>query len=288
MKKYPFKKQFGIFFVLTALVPFLIIPGTASGQEETNPDRQDRGVSAQLATLPAEAAVTILPEIAQPVELSSSDVNRITCQGEIRDVVYSREKGISVKFSGRDAFIKFRTGLKDGRTTYSTTPSEIFVVCGDNVYSLIAVPKRIPARSVRLSPGKMENIRKNRSLLGALPFEKKVLTAIRSLYTEEIPDSFTVSTPNRRTDLFRDLDLVLARIAVIEGEGFQVKEYRGVLASDARDKIEFSEKDFLRSEISVNPIAVSLDRLILKKGEILRVFVVEPHREEPGSADTKR
>ncbi len=271
-----------------ALVPVLMNPSTASGQEENNPDRQDRGAPTQSTALPTEGAVIILPEVAQPVDLSSSDVNRITCQGEIRDVVYSREKGISVKFSGRDAFIKFRTGLKDGKTTYSTTPSEIFVVCGDNVYSLIAVPRRIPARSVRLSPGKMENIRKNRSLLGALPFEKKVLSAIRSLYTEEIPESFTVSTPNRRIDLFRDLDVVLARIAVIEGEGFQVKEYRGIIAQGEKDKIEFSEKDFLRSEISVNPIAVSLDKLILKKGEILRAFIVEPHREEPGSADIKR
>jgi len=281
MKKYPFKKQFGIFFVLTALVPVLIIPSTASGQEETNPAHQDRGVSAQLAPLPTEGVVIILPEVAQSVELSSSDVNRITCQGEIRDVIYSKEKGIVVKFSGRDAFVKFRTGLKDGKATYSTTPSEIFIVCGDNVYSLIAVPRRIPARSVRLSPGKMENVRKNRSLLGALPFEKKVLAAIRSLYTEEIPESFTVSTLNRRIDLFRDLDLVLARIAVVEGEGFQVKEYRGVIGQGSKDKIEFGEKDFLRSEISANPIAVSLDRLVLKKGEILRVFVVEPHREEP-------
>jgi conjugal transfer pilus assembly protein TraK len=223
-----------------------------------------------------------MPEVAQSIELSNSDVNRITCQGEIKDVVYSREKGISVKFSGKDAFVKFRTGLKDGKTTYSTTPSEIFVVCGDNVYSLIAITKRIPARSVRLSPGKMENVRKNSLLLGALPFEKKVLAAIRSLYTEEIPDSFTVSTPpNKRIDLFRDLDLTLAKIAVVEGEGIQVKEYRGTIAGTNKDRIELGEKDFLRNEISTDPIAVSLDRIILKKGEILRVFVVEPHREAP-------
>jgi conjugal transfer pilus assembly protein TraK len=281
MKKNMIEKKAGMILVLTLAVSVLGNAGIACGQEGIIPENRETA-SVQIAALPAEGAVTVLPEIVQPVELSSSDVNRITCQGEIRDVVYSKEKGIAVKFSGRDAFIKFRTGLKDGKTTYSTTPSEIFIVCGDNVYSLIAVPKRIPARSVRLSPGKMENIRKNRSLLGALPFEKKVLTAIRSLYTEEIPESFTVSTPNRRIDLFRDLDIVLARIAVVEGEGIQVKEYRGTLVGREKDKIELGEKDFLRNEISTDPIAVSLDRLVLKKGEILRVFVVEPHREEPG------
>jgi conjugal transfer pilus assembly protein TraK len=267
--------------VLTLAVSVLGSAGIASSQEENVPENRETA-DVQITKLPAEGAVTVMPEVAQPVELSSSDVNRITCQGEIKDVVYSREKGITVKFSGRDAFVKFRTGLKDGKSTYSTTPSEIFVVCGDNVYSLIALPKRIPARSIRLSPGKTENIRKNRSLFGALPFEKKVLSAIRSLYTEEIPESFTVSTPNKRIDLFRDLDIVLARVAVVEGEGIQVKEYRGTLAGGDKDRIELGEKDFLRNEISTDPIAVSLDRLVLKKGEILRAFVVESHREEPG------
>lgn len=267
--------------VLTLAVSVLGSAGIASSQEENVPENRETA-DVQITKLPAEGAVTVMPEVAQSVELSSSDVNRITCQGEIKDVVYSREKGITVKFSGRDAFVKFRTGLKDGKTTYSTTPSEIFVVCGDNVYSLIALPKRIPARSIRLSPGKTENIRKNRSLFGALPFEKKILSAIRSLYTEEIPESFTVSTPNKRIDLFRDLDLVLARVAVVEGEGIQVKEYRGTLADGDKDRIELGEKDFLRNEISTDPIAVSLDRLVLKKGEILRAFVVEPHREEQG------
>ena len=281
MKKNMLEKKVGMLLVLTLAVSVLGSAGIASSQEENVPENRETA-DVQITKPPAEGAVTVMPEVAQPVELSSSDVNRITCQGEIKDVVYSREKGITVKFSGRDAFVKFRTGLKDGKTTYSTTPSEIFVVCGDNVYSLIAVPKRIPARSIRLSPGKTENIRKNRSLFGALPFEKKILSAIRSLYTEEIPESFTVSTPNKRIDLFRDLDLVLARVAVVEGEGIQVKEYRGTLADGDKDRIELGERDFLRNEISTDPIAVSLDRLVLKKGEILRAFVVEPHREEPG------
>lgn len=281
MKKNMLEKKVGMLLVLTLAVSVLGSAGIASSQEENVPENRETA-DVQITKLPAEGAVTVMPEVAQPVELSSSDVNRITCQGEIKDVVYSREKGITVKFSGRDAFVKFRTGLKDGKSTYSTTPSEIFVVCGDNVYSLIALPKRIPARSIRLSPGKTENIRKNRSLFGALPFEKKVLSAIRSLYTEEIPESFTVSTPNKRIDLFRDLDLVLARVAVVEGEGIQVKEYRGTLADGDKDRIELGERDFLRNEISTDPIAVSLDRLVLKKGEILRAFVVEPHREEQG------
>ncbi|MDX9821990.1 MAG: type-F conjugative transfer system secretin TraK [Syntrophales bacterium] len=281
MKKNMIEKKARMIIVLTLAGSIFGTAGIARS-DEGNITENREAADIPIATLPADGAVTIMPEISQPVELSSSDVNRITCQGEIKDVVYSKEKGITVKFSGRDAFIKFRIGQKDGKTAYSTTPSEIFIVCGDNIYSLIAVPKRIPARSVRLSPGEIENVRKNRLLLGALPFEKKALTVIKSLFTDEIPESFTVSTPKRKIDLFRDLDLVLSRIAVAEGEGIQVKEYRGTIAGGDKDKIELGEKDFLRNEISTDPIAVSLDRFVLKKGEILRIFVVEPHREEPG------
>ena len=252
MKKNMLEKKARMLLVFTLAVFVLGSAGIASSQEENVPENRETA-DVQITKLPAEGAVTVMPEVAQPVELSSSDVNRIICQGEIKDVVYSREKGITVKFSGRDVFVKFRTGLKDGKTTYSTTPSEIFVVCGDNVYSLIALPKRIPARSIRLSPGKTENIRKNRSLFGALPFEKKVLSAIRSLYTEEIPESFTVSTPNKRIDLFRDLDLVLARVAVVEGEGIQVKEYRGTLASGTRTGSSSEKRIFFETKSLPTP-----------------------------------
>ncbi len=282
MTKHPFKK---IPAGLILLVLFLLALGSSAktfGQDrpEKLPTRQTPVMTApQTATSSVEGAVTLLPEIAQTIELSSSDVNRITCGEEIKDVVFSKEKGIAVRFSGKDAFVKFRTTQKEGKIVYSTTPSEIFIVCGESVYTLIALPRRIPARSVRLSTGKMDNIRKNKSLLGALPFEKKVLSAIRSLFLEDIPDSFTVTTPRQKIDLFQDIDLVLLRVAVVDGEGFQVKEYRGTLTGSVKNQLELGEKDFLRSEISAQPIAISLDRLVLKRGDTLRVFVAEARRE---------
>jgi conjugal transfer pilus assembly protein TraK len=283
MMKHPFKQQPA---ELLFLVLFLLVLGngvTAFGQDrpEKQPNRQAPEMTAPPpATSSVEGAVTLLPEIALTVEMSSSDVNRITCQEEIKDVVFSKEKGIAVRFSGKDAFVKFRTTQKDGKTVYSATPSEIFIICGDSVYTMIAMPRRIPARSVRLSTGKMDNIRKNKSLLGSLPFEKKILSAIRSLYLEEIPESFTVSTPKQRIDLFRDLEFILYRVAVVDGEGFQVKEYRGTLTGSGKEQLELGEKDFLRKDISAQPLAVSLDRLVLRKGDTLRVFVAEIHYEE--------
>jgi hypothetical protein len=52
---------------------------------------------------------------------------------------------------------------------------------------------------------------------------------------------------------------------VVEGEGIQVKEYRGTLADGDKDRIELGEKDFLRNEISTDTHRRLLDRLVLKK-----------------------
>jgi conjugal transfer pilus assembly protein TraK len=271
---------------LLLLILLILTTGSADlsfGEDLKAPDEKESTILAPAMNLPSEGAVIVMPEIAQSVELSSSDVNRITCQGEIKDVIFSKEKGITVKFSGKDAFVKFHMIRKEGQTAYSAIPSELFIACGENIYNIIAIPRRIPARSVRLSSGRMENIRKNKTLLGALPFERKMLNIVRSLYQEEIPDSYTMTNLNRRVEMFRDLDLVLTRIAVIDGEGVQAKEYRVVIAAGGREKIELSEKDFLRNEISPKPLAISLDRLVLKKGEILRIFVIERAQEEPDS-----
>ena len=58
--------------------------------------------------------VTVLPEISQTVELSNTDVNRFICTDNIQDVVYSKEKGVVVKYSGKNAFVKFQIVLKRG------------------------------------------------------------------------------------------------------------------------------------------------------------------------------
>jgi hypothetical protein len=124
-------------------------PKTAPAARVTNPAGQELH-----GPFPAELqARTVTPEVSTAVTLSNSDINRITCREEIKDVVFSREKGLSVKTVGKDAFVKFLITRKDEKEVYSSTPSELFVVCGENVYNLIALPKRVPSQTVRLSPG---------------------------------------------------------------------------------------------------------------------------------------
>lgn len=216
---------------------------------------------------------TVIPEVSTQVNLSSSDANRIVCSQEIRDVIFSSEKGVSVKAVGRNAFVKFRITRKDDRELYSSTPTELFVVCGESVYNLIAIPRRIPSQTIRLSPG-TEKIKQNSALYGALPFEKKVMAVIKAVYTGEIPEGFSASTVNRKLPLFKDLELILSRVLRVEGEGLSIKEF-SVSSRKAGEEMKIREKDFLMEAVAAKPVGLALDRHTLKAGETARLIVVE-------------
>lgn len=227
------------------------------------------------ATIP-DLLQRITPEGPSQVALSSSDINRIICPVDIKDAIYSKEKGLTVRLAGQNAFIKFLVMKKDGKDLYATTPSELYVVCGENVYTMIAVPRRIPAQTVQLSGGKAEALRKNMNLFSEVPFEKRIIAIIKSIYTDRIPDSFTIRNMDRSYPVFQGLSLVLHRLFTIDGEGLAIKEYRARIADGSKENaIILREKDFLTTDLAQRPAAVSIDTLNLKRGETSRIFVVE-------------
>jgi conjugal transfer pilus assembly protein TraK len=230
----------------------------------------------------AEEPTIVLPETATRVRLSASDVNRLVCQEEIKDVVTSKEKGVIVKISGKNAFIKFVVVKKGDRVTYSETPTEMFVICGETMFNLIAMPGRLPAQTIQLSTGQRDRVKKNLSLFDGLPFEQKILKVVQESYTEDVPESYVVKKINRKTKVsFKEIDLRLRREIEIEGEGMKVREYEATL-KPLHAEFLLNERMFLRSGLAENPVAVAIDEPLLKTGEIARIFVVET---KPASAD---
>ncbi len=225
---------------------------------------------------PLSLAQKVSPEITTQVRLSNSDINRVICPVDIKDVVYSEEKGLAVNLSGKNAFVKFLVVKKDGKEMYSMTPSELYFVCDGAVYTMIASPARIPAQTVQLTPGKAGTAKKNIELYGELPFEKKIITIVKRVYMNDVPDSFTKTAVNRKMDIFKDLEVILRSIYAIEGEGLRVKELDVRISPASNlETISLKENDFLRTDISLHPVAVSVESMTLKKGETSRVFVVE-------------
>lgn len=229
-------------------------------------------------------AMMVQPDISTKVMMSNRDINRIVCEsGPIKDVVYSKEKGIDVKIDGDNAFVKFvMKGDPDtGNVSYATIPSEFYVVCGDSdVYTLIASPKNIPAQTISLaSPGK--HLKKNLSLFKGVPFEDTIVSLIKDAYRDNIPDSFTVRPINRQLNVFRYIGVLLKREVSVDGDGLLLKEYALTLKPTApENEMRVTEKNFLVPELAQKPVGISLDHLLLKKGRAVRLFIVEKRNQE--------
>ncbi len=256
------------------LLLFVFLPADLSFAASQPTGANNLVPSAFLSNTPA----VIAPEVAAPVELSSSDINRLVCPTEIKDVIYSKEKGLTVKIEGREAFVKFLVTKEGDKDVYSTTPTELYVICGQKTFNLIALPKRIPSRTVMLSGGD-DKAKKNSSLFDGMPFEKKILAVIKSVYTDDIPDSFTVKSEDRSFNVYKGLKLTLVRTVRVEGEGLLVKEF----TSQATENMELAEKDFLKNELTSNPVAIAIDKLKLAKGETARIIIVERVTDEGGN-----
>lgn len=266
-----------------ALLAALLVPVLAQAAEHGGTQKQKTAID-QVVDQPTEGEFpsVVLPEATTSVRLSSSDMNRISCPADIREALTSSEKGLTIKITGKDAFVKFKVTKKGDKFAYSTTPTELYVVCGEETFSMVIFPQRIPSQTIRLTSGKERKIRENLSLYSGLPFEKKLLKAIKDVYTENIPDSYSVSKKEKRYSSYREINLTLKRTVDIEGEGLRIKEYEASLRGETTE-FKLNEKMFLRTELAENPVAISLERHILRSGDTSRLYIVEQRAEKLGS-----
>ncbi|MFZ5571298.1 MAG: TraK domain-containing protein [Thermodesulfobacteriota bacterium] len=241
------------------------------------------GKSTDRATVLSNSSVKILPGISTQVYLSNLDINRITCMGDrpVKDVIFSTEKGVTVKINGANAFVKLQLRPDDlaSKPEVIREPVELYVVCGNgkDVYTLIGIPRKIPAQWVQLT-SKDGDIQKNLSLFAGRDFEKKILTLVKQAVTEDFPDSYTMRTMARPIQIkgLEWLDITYRRLVRVDGEGFQLKEY-GLTLSKNQETTQrrVLEKQFLVPQLAENPLAVTLDSLILTKDRPTRLFIIE-------------
>jgi conjugal transfer pilus assembly protein TraK len=249
--------------------------------EAANPITDPTGPQAD-----ADNIQTVPPEAPTPVIMSSSDINRISCPEEIKDALSSTEKGAIIKIVGKDAFLKFNV-LKtfDGKVKFSTTPTEIFVVCGDSTYNLVSYPKKVPSKTIRLGSGTRNRIKANQSIFASLPFEKKVIRAIKDVYTEQMPDSYQVTRVNQPVGSYREFSIIHRRSIQIEGEGLAIHEFALVLKPGLTE-FKLNDKLFLKKIYGSNIVAICPEHHILYPGETTRLFIAEQRSEDTSSGIT--
>lgn len=205
------------------------------------------------------------------VEISLTDINRIVCGLEITGVVYSKEKSIEIKRKGRNAWVKILPTKKGDKIKYPSYPREVYVECGGKVFSLILLPKKIPATTVVLKvPYENQKVAKEFEKK-ANNYEELILSLISHAYREEPPPGYRVKEVNKKVREFKELSLYLLKR--YEGNRYMVEEY----LITAKEEVHLSEGAFV--PYIRFPVALSIVKPSLKKGESTRLLVVRLREE---------
>lgn len=212
-------------------------------------------------------------EVPTLVELSSREINRIVCPGQLSDLIFSEEKGLTGHFSGNNAFVKFTAEEVGGKLKYSREPSEIYAVCNGFVYTLIGSPADINAVTVRLALPKSETVDKNITRYRNMPLEKQALQLIKEAYSGVYPSSYRVTDQTAPVALCPDLHLTLQQTVEVEGTGLRLKAFK--VTSRLTTDIDVEEKTFLSAAVGNPILAVAVEAHTLKPKQSTRVFVVE-------------
>jgi len=210
------------------------------------------------------------------VGISKNDISRIYCEiGDIKSVIYSKDKLIEIEQIGQNAFVKLlkkTTTIGDVSTTEgSLEPREVFIECGEKMFSLILTPKDIPSQTVILKNTYTPKKEEARKTERRSDYETVLLGLIKDGFKERIPDGYSVKIHNSP---YRDFsELRLSKIKEYIGDSYMITEY----AIEAKGDILLEEKMF--TPYLQNPLAISIESLNVKNKESVTMVVVSRNGE---------
>jgi len=227
------------------------------------------------------AATVVKPELAQTVALSNTDINRVVCQnGEINDVFFSQEKGVTVVNKGSNAFVKYLVKQTSDGNEYVSTSTEIHIICNGETYTLIGQPSTRNAQTVYLSPGQSQSKTKNQARYGGLALEEKIVQLTRQVFRNEIDENFSIDHKDqavkvypadfKRAPFFEGLAITHTKTVKAEGLGLTVKEY----LLEPQRAMQVQETDFLEPDLGTQIISITLSDFELVVGSVARLIIV--------------
>jgi len=246
------------------------------------------------------------------ITISKRDINRIYCPDGIRFYQTSSEKFLAVSFDENDPkkrnmFIKIKPKLvrsEDGSEeyiVYDSHPKDLYLKCGDTVYTFVLKPLDIPARTIyikkqnkkkslskKIKPQPKKALKdasirkikknpvKNMDLKKAIEFDKRATSYEDSLVNivkvllkkGEVP-GYKEEKINKQIDSFKQGNLYLLKI--FEGPVYRVYLYSFLSKVDI-DKPLY-EREF--AYLSKKPLAISIEDLVLRKGDSTRIILIE-------------
>ncbi|MFA6396631.1 MAG: type-F conjugative transfer system secretin TraK [Sulfurimonas sp.] len=201
--------------------------------------------------------------------VSLKDMSRIHCADTLGNVFYSKEKEIEIKTAGSDAYIKIQprkvSGDQGEKIEYGTHPREMYIECSGQTFSLVLVPKDIPAQTIILKVP-FTDVKKATQYEKANPYDSTMLDLVKKAFVGDVPDGYEPIHVGKELKNFEELSLVHVRSYI--GSKYTVNEY----LIDAKRQVTVYEAMFI--PFLKNPLAISIVKPILEPTESTRMFVV--------------
>jgi len=217
----------------------------------------------------------IEPERTSLASISFRDINRIVCPVPVADVFFSKEKPVSVTNAGTNVYVKLKKRIQGDRESYVTTPVDLHIVCGDQVYTMILQPRDIDSVTLRLGNPLKSKAASMAKEWGALPDEEKVRRLTTMVYKDELPSAFNkaaVDDDSSRLRVWRNMTLRAVNRVSAPGLGLAAVEYEVL----ALEPLTLDERDFLDAGISKSIAGITVDPLVLESAnQRARLIVVE-------------
>jgi len=232
------KKHYGYLVILVAILTIF----TGSAAYSSNP-----------------TVVELVEGRTEFIEVSDRNLNLIKTQQGVR--VYTGGKLLDIKIDDGNVFVRFMEGMVE-----QLIPQELyFVLPSGSVYSMVLVPKGIPARTIILRVPKEE-------MSDALEWETShsyiagIKELIKAMYQGRPPRGFSVKDVSEERTRWTGVRQGIKQVysgATLLGEYCE-------LTNTSKEPVRFTEKEFYERGI----LAVSIERHEIKPGEKTELYIV--------------
>lgn len=203
------------------------------------------------------------------VNISLKDVNRIVAPDKVVYVIHSKEKDMQVKKLGKSVYVKIMPVQQQNpsginKLKYGNEDRDLFIIT-NSTYSLILVPKNIPAQTIYLKDHRViENIGKVSKT--SSKYVKNIENLLRQVYQNEIPAGFGQNKSGKLIKKYKQADIILN--SIYTGIPYNIYSYTIV----AKQPIRITESQFVN--LADHPIAIAIVRHNLLKYQAGKIFII--------------
>lgn len=203
------------------------------------------------------------------VYLSRRFINRIIFPHYVSYAKTSKTGDVSITINGKNAVVVFspyiiQSGLSK-KIVYPKIPSSILLKSGNQVISLLVVPKNIPPQTVYIE---MPGYSAGKSLPVNGGFSKYVGRMLKDVYEEKVPNGYMASNVN----VFYKSNYPQLSIRLIKKYTGKFIIYEYIIQNVSGKILSLSNKEFLY--LNNNILAISLSSHHLFKNTYTRLFIM--------------